>query len=230
MKLRVPLSFCLAAALCISLAQPAFSADELSGKVMETMNSGGYTYVRLLKDGENTWVAVPQMDVTIGSEASFAPGNEMTDFESKSLNRKFDRIIFSNGPAGKAAADSGLKPTGSKDKMPVVSEQVKVEKAAGADAYTIAEVYEKSAELSGKPVVIKGKVVKFSSGILQKNWIHIQDGSGDQEKGTNDLVVTIKDELSVSDIVTVAGNLVTNKDFGFGYKYAVIIEDATITK
>ena len=77
----------------------AQSSAPLSGKVVETMDSGGYTYVCLEKDGKKTWLAVPQMKVAKGSEMSFQPGVEMTNFKSKTLNRTFDSIIFSGGPA-----------------------------------------------------------------------------------------------------------------------------------
>jgi hypothetical protein len=70
----------------------------ISGKVVETMDSGGYTYVCLEKNNIKTWVAVPQMKVVIGKNMSFQPGTEMVNFESKTLKRKFDKIIFSGGP------------------------------------------------------------------------------------------------------------------------------------
>jgi hypothetical protein len=77
----------------------AQSTAPLSGKVIETMDSGGYTYVCLEKDGKKTWLAVPQMKVVKGSEMSFQPGVEMSNFKSKTLNRTFESIIFSGGPA-----------------------------------------------------------------------------------------------------------------------------------
>src|SRR5208337_3472158 len=77
----------------------SYAGSELSGKVSETMNSGGYTYVLLEKDGEKTWIAVPQMKVTKGQTMSFKPGAEMENFKSKTLNRTFKKIVFSEGPA-----------------------------------------------------------------------------------------------------------------------------------
>ncbi len=74
------------------------AGSELSGKVAETMNSGGYTYVLLEKDGDKTWIAAPQMKVTKGQTMSFKPGAEMENFTSKTLNRTFKKIIFSPGP------------------------------------------------------------------------------------------------------------------------------------
>lgn len=69
----------------------------ITGKVVETMNSGGYTYVCLEKNGKKTWIAAPQMKVQKGQIMSFQPGVEMVNFESKTLKRKFDKIIFSAG-------------------------------------------------------------------------------------------------------------------------------------
>lgn len=100
------------------------------------------------------------------------------------------------------------------------------EKGKKADVYKVEELYAKKDKLNGKKVTVKGKVVKFSPGIMGRNWIHMQDGSGKQ--GTNDMTVTTNDTASIGDKVVVTGNLVTNKDFGGGYKYEVIIEEATV--
>ena len=84
-----------------SQAQPAANAVpaaiSLSGKVVETMNSGGYTYVSLEHDGKKTWVALPATPVKVGQEVTCQPGMEMKNFTSKTLNRTFDSIIFSGG-------------------------------------------------------------------------------------------------------------------------------------
>ena len=54
----------------------------LSGRVVETMDSSGYTYVNIEKDGKETWVAVPQMKVVVGQDVSFQPGMVMSNFTS----------------------------------------------------------------------------------------------------------------------------------------------------
>ncbi|MEP9411137.1 MAG: DNA-binding protein [Candidatus Brocadia sp.] len=214
----------------VSYPQEAFS---LSGKIVETMNSGGYTYVCIENDGKKTWAAVPEMKVTVGQEIALQPGHEMTNFSSKTLNRTFDKIVFSSGLA---TADSTIETKSfhgkavSKDIVASHGEKIQVEKASGQDAYTVAELYEKTATLDKKTVTIRGKVVKVSSGIMGKNWLHIQDGSGKQDDGSNDLVVTTKDLPAVGEIVTVNGTLYKDKDFGSGYKYDVIIEEASIKK
>ena len=203
----------------------------ISGKVVETMNSGGYTYVCLEKKGGKTWVAVPEMKVTMGQEMSFNPGAAMPNFMSKSLNRTFDMIYFSSGlvvskkSTGKSAANAS---PGSKASVSPIDAAVKVEKAAGANAYTVAEVYAKKSALNKKKVVVKGKVVKVSSGIMGVNFIHLQDGTGDAAKGTHNLVATTDDLPAKGDIVTVTGTIIKDKDFGSGYKYAVIMEQAKV--
>ena len=84
-----------------SQAQPAANAApaglSLSGKVVETMNSGGYTYVSLEQNGKKTWVAIPAATVKVGQEMTLQPGMEMKNFTSKTLNRTFDSVIFSGG-------------------------------------------------------------------------------------------------------------------------------------
>ncbi|MEK6742957.1 MAG: DNA-binding protein [Nitrospirota bacterium] len=209
----------------------------LSGKVVETMDAGGYTYVCLEKNGKKTWVAVSQMKVAVGSMMTFQPGSVMQNFTSKSLGKTFDSIIFSGGPAAGSAPAvkpaAGAQPqgaTGSKAQIAALDKAVKVEKAAGANAYTVAEVYAKRTALNKKTVAVKGKVVKVSQGIMGKNWIHIQDGSGDQQKGTHNLVATTQDMAAVGDIVTITGTFAKDRDFGAGYLYKAIVEDAKVKK
>ena len=113
-------------------------------------------------------------------------------------------------------------------KAPAASEPVKVEKAKGADACTVSEAYENAGKLDKKTVVVRGKVVKVSKGIMGKNWVHLRDGSGDAGKGTNNLVVTTQDLPDVGAVVTAKGTLQKDKDFGAGYKYRVIVEEATV--
>jgi len=95
---------------------------------------------------------------------------------------------------------------------------------------TVADIFAQKTALSGKAVVVRGKVVKFSPEIMGRNWLHIQDGSG--QAGANDLTVNTdpKTMAKVGDTVVVSGKLTVAKDYGYGYKYDVIIEDAKITK
>ncbi|OHC62034.1 MAG: hypothetical protein A2045_05775 [Rhodocyclales bacterium GWA2_65_20] len=99
--------------------------------------------------------------------------------------------------------------------------------AGEAKTKTIAALYQGKAALAGQAVSVQGKVVKVNNEIMGRNFLHIQDGTGD--KGTNDLTVTSKQTAAVGDQVTVTGNVVLNKDFGAGYAYPLLMEEASIT-
>jgi hypothetical protein len=213
----------------------ASPADDsaLSGTVVETMNAGGYTYVCIEKKGKKTWVAVPETRVTVGDFVTCQPGQEMKNFTSKSLNRTFASIMFSGGLMPSASAESKMPAeghAGAKAAAAPTTEKISVEKAAGPDAYTVAEIFAQSKKLHKKTAVIKAKVVKVSAGIMGKNWIHVQDGTGDPAKGTTDLVLTSQELPSVGAVVTMKGIVFKDKDFGAGYKYPVIVEEASIQK
>ena len=107
---------------------------------------------------------------------------------------------------------------------------IKVPKASGPDARTVAEVITKRIELKNKTVVVRGKVVKFNPEILKMNWIHLRDGSGSAADNTNDVLVTTKDKANVGDIVVVKGVVHIDKDLGMGYAYKVLVEEAKLQK
>ena len=200
------------------------SMQGVSGKVVETMNSGGYTYVLVDKDGAKTWVALPQSAIAVDSVIACKPGMEMSNFKSTSLNRSFESIVFSEGlaPVGPVAAPAPAAAS-------APSEAITVSKAEGANAQTVSEIFEKKDALANKPVAVQGKVVKISRGIMGKNWLHLQDGTGSQAAGTHDLVVTTDALPEVGAVVTIKGNLSRDRDFGAGYRYGVIIENAEVT-
>lgn len=211
---------------------PQESTPPLTGKVLKTMDSGGYTYIHLQQaKGKKIWVAVPQTKIAVGKKVSLVPGEEFTNFNSKTLNRTFEKIIFSVGvvpPKGAKSAPAPATP-GSKGAA-VAAEKISVDKAAGANAYTVAELFAQKGKLNGKPVVVKGKVVKVSQRIMKTNWVHIQDGTGSADKKNHDLVVTMQAPPADGQTVTVKGTLLKDKDYGSGYKYDVIIDNAEIVK
>lgn len=210
--------------------------DMLTGRVAEAMDVAGYTYVRLEDGaGHEVWAAVSKSEIAVGEVITLQDGIEMNQFHSKSLDKTFDRIIFAGGYE-KVDMTAAPKPEeevsmsgGSKGSQAEFAGE-KVQKAAAANAYTVEEVFAKAASLNGQKVVIKAKAVKVSNQIMNKNWLHLQDGTGDQAKATHDLVVTTTASVNMDDVVTIEGVVATNKDFGYGYKYAVIVEDATVTK
>jgi len=234
-------------------ADPQLAA--FSGKVVETQDVSPYTYVRLDNGaGTEIWAAVPQARLEIGEDIALQGGVEMTNFSSKTLNRTFASIIFASGfvrgsesmtlqAAGVTdggvpdAAQSGVSPhgmaaqsSGGSSRAIVSFTGVKVEKSTAQNGYTVAEIFDKAVSLNNRKVTVKGQVVKISSNIMGKNWFHIQDGTGDPAKNTHDLVVTSSAMVEKGAIVSLEGVLAADKDFGFGYKYDVLIEDAVVVR
>jgi hypothetical protein len=210
----------------------------IAGKVVETMNAGNYTYV-LVDDGtKKIWAAAPQFAVTVGDRVIVPEGMPMRDFYSKTLGRTFDVVSFvsgvqvvggnaAEGRQGSAADHAGtfahpIPGHGASGAAAVDLSNIK--KAEGGE--TVAELFSKKAALAGKEVAVRGRVVKYTPAVMGKNWMHVQDGSG--SAGSNDLTVSTSATAAVGNTVLVRGKLTTDKDFGFGYKYDVLIEDATV--
>lgn len=211
------------AVFCALCVPAAFGQEVVAGKAAETMNSGGYTYVRVAQGKESAWVAMPEQKVKIGDDVSYT-GQFMTDFYSKRLKKNFKKILFSGGPAGAGHGMMGGKVPRSHGQAAPVQAPVKVAKAEGPDAFTVAEIFARRAELAGKPVSVRGKVMKVSLGIMDRNWVHLQDGSGDPKAATHDLLVTTSETPEVGGTLTARGTVVKDKDFGSGYSYSVLIE------
>lgn len=218
-------------------AQPAAAAPApaiaVTGKVLEVKNVESYTYLRLnTKDGE-IWAAVMKASIKKGSTVTIENAVVMNNFESKALKKTFPTILFGTlGGAAPAVAPSGhgmgtAYPLVPGKKLETIND-APVAKASGANARTVAEINTLRAELKDKPVLLRGKVVKYNPAIMGKNWIHLRDGSGSAADDTNDILVTSAIETRVGDVVTVKGTVRTDKDFGSGYAYKVLIEDATL--
>ncbi len=276
----------LSAALLLILGAPALAASgadqkggaptvqadlngkPVKGKVVETINAAGYTYLQVETGQGKVWVAIPESKVQVGQEVTCNPGMEMTNFQSKTLKRTFDKIVFSSGLGGTgriqaaphagagagdesfadalraegaaaphggmgadmgaaAMAGAGANPSGSAGAI-VPSADIKVDKATGENAYTVGECFDQAEKLNGKKVRVRGQVMKVSHMIMGKNWVHLQDGSGNPLRNTHDLVITTMADPKVGSVVVVEGTLHAKKDFGAGYKYDAIIEDAEI--
>jgi len=208
-------------------------ASGLSGKVLERIAASPYCYLRLQTARGEVWAAVPEVKVEKGAEVTVVNPMLMSNFESKTLNRTFPEIFFGAlaGPAGAPAAApvaGASAPMGASAPAPVLID--KVDKAAGADARTVGEIWAQKGGLKDKPVSIRGKVVKYNPGVMGKNWIHLQDGSGDPTKGTHDITVTSQDTVTKGDVVTAKGVVRLDKDFGSGYRYGMLVEDAKVVK
>ena len=199
---------------------PASTTEgDVSGTVVETMDASTYTYALLEKDGKKFWVAGPQTKLAIGTVIGPVQGSPMPGFHSDTLKRTFDQIYFIS-----AFPIAGGAPANPHTTAPAAAAVEKIEPVQGGT--TVAKIFEDKAALAGKPVVLRGKVVKVNNGILGRNWVHLQDGTG--AAGTNDLMVTTNATATVGDVVVVRGKVAVDQDFGGGYRYAVLVEDATL--
>ena len=215
----------------------------VKGEVLEIKEVESYTYLRLKTADGEVWAAVTRAPVKKGAQVTIDNPMVMNNFASKSLNRTFDKIIFGNlagAGAGAAAPAASMAPAapaaGSVASMHVSAAKtaeaadVKVAKATGPQARTVAEIITKRGDLKDKNVVVRGKVVKFTPEIMGKNWLHLQDGSGSGADGTNDLVVTTKDAAKVGDVVVASGVVRADVDIGAGYAFKAMVEDAKLQK
>ena len=229
--MRALLAICLLATASFALAAPPPTA--VKGTVLEVKDVESYTYLRLKTDTGITWAAVSRAPVSKGASVKLENVMVMRDFESKTLRKTFPEILFGTlAGVGAAQAASTSLPAGhppmTAAKAGVDAPVAPVAKAVGANARTVAEIVKQSAKLKDKPVLVRGKVVKYNAGIMGKNWVHLRDGSGSEADGSNDILVTTTQAAKVSDVVSVQGVVRTNKDFGAGYVYAVLIEDAKL--
>lgn len=236
----------LAGSLFISSTAFSQSSHSHSGVVKETMDAGGYTYILVAQDDHETWVAIPPTTVQVGETITYIHGIQLENFASKTLNRTFENIVFSEGlesaqpksndshadlfasavqmekSQGSAQLDPSVGSSGAV--APLIAENIT--KATGKNAYTVGELYEKRLGLKDSTVRIQGEVVKVTPNIMGKNWIHLQDGSGDPLKNTHDLVVTSSELPKIGSVIAFEGTATVDRDFGYSYQYDLLIEDA----
>jgi len=224
--------------------------NKLAGTVLEKLDVAKYTYIKIKNSSnDEVWISGPKdATIKVGTKVSIASGMLMKDFVSKTLNKTFKEIYFvgsltNSGTAKKGSFHGGsfhgeskkatnsntesFHGNSSKSKKPVLGKEFdikKIEKVEGG--YSIEEIYQQKKELNGKIVKVKGIVVKFAPEIMKRNWVHIKDGSGKTEN--NDLTITTKENIKLGDTVTFEGKLAVDKDFGYGYKYSVIIEESSV--
>jgi len=198
-------------------------------EVVEVLQVNSYTYLRVKENNNEKWLAVPTVIANKGDIYFYKGGMEMPNFESKELNRTFKSVIFL-GAISK-------NPTG---KDNVSFEHTKVKKEKGLDlndglpvniepiegGVTISELFKNKKFYQGKRIKIRGKVIKFNSQVMSKNWIHLQDGT--DNNGNFDITITSNANVNVGDIVTLEGLVSLDKDFGYGYFYKLIIENAVL--
>lgn len=194
------------------------------GIIKEKLDAREYSYLFVEENNNSYWIAVPKTDLQPGESVYYSEFMEMKDFRSETLDKTFETVLFVQDARAHGNMDQNINNPHEQSLSSIEKENVQIEKAK--DGYTIEELYSNKTDLENKTVKVAGKVVKANLGIMNRNWFHIQDGTG--EKGSHDLTLISDDVVEVGEQVEVEGTLVKDKDFGSGYFYPLVIENAKI--
>jgi hypothetical protein len=222
-----------------SMSAPAIQEKLSSGIIVQMLNASSYTYVRIAEGADTFWAAAPQFTAKPGDTVEFSKSMPMLNYQSKTLKRTFDTVYF-NGSIQRKGANAC--PPGMGGNRKCCPPQAPQSPRAGISdtsnqvsfnytgikkpphGKTVSELFEQKDALVGKKVSLCAKVIKANYHIMNKNWYHLRDGTG--ENGLNDLTMTSDESLKVGDIVQIEGVLTKDKDIGSGYNFPLIIEDA----
>jgi hypothetical protein len=204
-------------------------------EVAEVVQGSTYTYLKVKENSSEKWIAVSRQDAAVGDVFYYDQELQMNNFHSKEINRTFETIYFvsniSKTPLatenGGAMGAMGGMMGGNQHTGKVNTAQnssIHLEKKAGE--LTIANIFANRNDYAAKEFEIRGVVVKVNEQVMGKNWVHIQDGTADNSNF--DLTLTTTELPAVNDEITVKGKLTLNKDYGYGYSYEVIMEDASV--
>lgn len=206
------------------------STAEKAFEVNEVIQTSSYTYIKAYENSAERWVAVTRMDAKKGEKYYYDDALSMNNFHSKELDRDFETIYFINKvssiPFSMQEKMNSMPSDHSGNAKSKQKSSVSLEKEAGE--ITVAQVFENRSKYANKEIEIRGIVVKVNKQVMGKNWIHIQDGTDND--GNFDLTITCQDLPEKNDEVTFKGTIILEKDFGAGYFYDVIMEDAKMTK
>lgn len=190
--------------------------------VEEKLDANNYSYLKVTENGNSYWIAVPKMDVKAGEKINFSKFMEMKNFKSETLGRTFESVLFvddaGKGVTGQNVASPHSNISTGKDIT------IKVEPLK--DGYSVEQIYNKKSSIVNRVVKVKGVVVKVNKDIMGTNWIHIQDGTG--KDGTHDLLVTSETVPEIGQTIIAEGKVISDKDFGAGYFYSVLLENSKI--
>ena len=195
--------------------------------VKEILQGGNYTFLLVIENKEEYWMAVSKTDTKVKDILYYKNALLMRDFESKELNKVFDKILFvDNISHSPQLLKSISKDTLDQKKKKNISEKsdIKVDPAPGG--ITIGELFKNKADYANKTVVIRGQVVKINKNIMDRNWVHLRDGTS--HEGKSDLTFTSLEEVNVGDVITFKGTVALEKEYGAGYNYPIVVESATL--
>lgn len=218
---------------CGGNSKPNFVQDLQPGvhkvKLMEVLQTNNYTYLMVRESGKDQWLAVPTMDAVVGKFYYYKGGMEMPNFKSKELDKEFESVLFLE----KVSENPDLEveqniPATAHSAMVKKDDKMDLEISPVEGGISIAELFANKEKYEGKTVKVKGEVTKYNAQIMGKNWIHIQDGT--DYNGLFDLTATSTNEVEVGSVITLEGKIALNRDFGYGYTYDIILEEAKLVK
>ncbi len=191
--------------------------------VEEKLDANNYSYLKVAENGKSFWIAVPKMDIKPGEKLSFSKFMDMQNFKSETLGRTFESVLFVDDATTGEMVQNVASPHSNISTGKDASINVEPLK----DGYSIEQIYSKKSSIVNKVVKVKGVVVKVNKDIMGTNWIHIQDGTG--KDGTHDLLVTSDTVPEIGNTIIAEGKVISDKDFGSGYFYSVLLENSKIT-
>ena len=194
-------------------------------KAVEQVSS--YTYLMVKGKGPAYWVVVTSTDIAVGESITYQGGNVMENFYSKELDRTFEKVLFLDGLEGDPSLAMGTM-AGTSQGSDVKTDRLEANIEREAGVVSIAELFADPSAYEGKTIQVKGEVAKFNSNIMERNWVHLQDGT--EFEGKYDLTVTSQEDFQVGQVVTIEGIVALNRDFGYGYKYDILLEKATAAR
>jgi hypothetical protein len=209
----------------VSNQQGGAATDLHTVVIQEVVQATSYTYLKVKEADEDFWIAITKRQIEAGATISFADALEMNNFQSKDLKRTFEKIYFVNRIIGDGSTTS-QQPMSTPHQLKPEPEKKEISIEPAEGGVTIGELFANRDSYADKTVLVKGQVTKVNRAIMDRNWIHLQDGTGDS--GSFDLTITTNDEVNVGDVVTFEGKITLNKDFGAGYSYEVIMEQAKL--
>ncbi len=195
--------------------------------VIEAVQTTNYTYLQVEENKNKFWIAVVKSTTRPGDSIYYSIASEMKGFFSKELGRTFPSVFFVQDPSSKLITPATVAPQKLTPQKGEIVRKPNVSIKTPKGGITIAELYKNRENYKGKAVIIRGVVVRYNAQIMNKNWLHIQDGT--DNAGKFDLTVTTIDSVAVGTTVTFTGIIALNKDFGSGYFYDVIMEEAKAT-
>ncbi len=196
----------------------------------EVLNTERYTYLKAREGAEEFWVAVPRQEIKVGNTYYYRGGLKKTNFYSQEFDRNFDLVYLvsnimdaQNHPGSQTDVETNASPEAMKPEATATSAP------APKDAIKLSDLLGHPEKYQNKKVTVSGQLVKANYQIMGKNWYHLQDGSQFSGKKA-DLTITSQQEAQLGERLSFQGTIYLKKDFGAGYKYDLIMEEAVILR